>query len=99
MAVEAVIFDWGGTLTPWHTVDHEALWGAVCASHLPAGQAAAAAIAILAAEQEMWLTAEREHRSSTIDMVFERAGSLTPTAAIAARNASGCGLVQSISLL
>ena len=63
MTVEAVIFDWGGTLTPWHTVDHEALWGAVCASHLPAGQAAAAAIAILAAEQEMWLTAERERAS------------------------------------
>src|SRR5215475_1516529 len=22
MAVDAVIFDWGGTLTPWHTIDH-----------------------------------------------------------------------------
>jgi putative hydrolase of the HAD superfamily len=22
-ALEAVIFDWGGTLTPWHTVDFE----------------------------------------------------------------------------
>ncbi|HEX4659505.1 MAG TPA: hypothetical protein VH307_19125 [Streptosporangiaceae bacterium] len=22
--VRAVIFDWGGTLTPWHTVDHVA---------------------------------------------------------------------------
>ena len=21
MAIEAVIFDWGGTLTPWHTID------------------------------------------------------------------------------
>ena len=78
MAVRAVIFDWGGTLTPWHTVDHEALWHAVCASHLPAGQAAEAATAILAAEREMWLTAEREHRSSTIAKVFERAG-VTPT--------------------
>ena len=74
MAVEAVIFDWGGTLTPWHTVDHEALWQAVCASHLPAGQATVAAMAILAAEREMWLAAEREHRSSTMDMVFELAG-------------------------
>lgn len=74
MAVEAVIFDWGGTLTPWHTVDHETLWQAVCASHLPAAQAAEAAIAMLAAEREMWLAAEREHRSSTMDMVFELAG-------------------------
>jgi len=21
--IEAVVFDWGGTLTPWHTVDFE----------------------------------------------------------------------------
>jgi putative hydrolase of the HAD superfamily len=74
VAVEAVIFDWGGTLTPWHTVDHEALWQAVCASHLPAAQAPAAATAILAAEREMWLAAEREHRSSTMDEIFELAG-------------------------
>jgi putative hydrolase of the HAD superfamily len=74
VAVEAIIFDWGGTLTPWHTVDHEALWNAVCEPHFPAGQAAEAALAILAAEQEMWLTAEREHRSATMDHVFERAG-------------------------
>jgi putative hydrolase of the HAD superfamily len=83
VAVEAIIFDWGGTLTPWHTVDHEALWQAVCASHLPAGQAAAAAMAILAAEQELWLTAEHEHRSSTMDKVFERAG-IASTAGILA---------------
>ena len=24
--VDAVIFDWGGTLTPWHTVDLKACW-------------------------------------------------------------------------
>ncbi len=78
MAVEAIIFDWGGTLTPWHSVDHESLWQAVCSGHFPAGQAAEAAIAILAAEQDMWLLSEREHRSSTISQVFERAG-ITPT--------------------
>ncbi len=78
MAVEAIIFDWGGTLTPWHSVDHESLWQAVCAGHFPAGQAAEAAIAILAAEQDMWLLSEREHRSSTMSQVFERAG-ITPT--------------------
>jgi len=78
VAVEAIIFDWGGTLAPWHTVDHEALWHTVCAGHFPAEQAAEAALAILAAEQELWLMCEREHRSSTIDQVFERAG-VTPT--------------------
>jgi len=78
VAVEAIIFDWGGTLTPWHTVDHEALWHAVCTGHFPAGQAAETAMAILAAEQELWQLAEREHRSSTIGQVFERAG-IAPT--------------------
>jgi putative hydrolase of the HAD superfamily len=49
VAVEAIIFDWGGTLTPWHSVDHKALWHAVCEGHFPAGQAAQAALAILTA--------------------------------------------------
>ena len=35
VVVRAVIFDWGGTLTPWHTIDHEALWRAVCTPHFP----------------------------------------------------------------
>ena len=26
MAIRAVIFDWGGTLTPWHNVDLKQLW-------------------------------------------------------------------------
>ena len=49
MAIEAIIFDWGGTLTPWHSVDHNALWHAVCEGHFPAGQAAEDALAIPAA--------------------------------------------------
>ena len=28
MAVRAVIFDWGGTITPWHTVDLDTQWRA-----------------------------------------------------------------------
>jgi putative hydrolase of the HAD superfamily len=27
-AIEAVIFDWGGTLTPWHTIDLREQWAA-----------------------------------------------------------------------
>jgi putative hydrolase of the HAD superfamily len=84
VAVEAIIFDWGGTLTPWHSVDHEALWHAVCTDHFPAGQAAETAMALLAAERELWLLSEREHRSSTMQQVFERAG-IAPT----------CGLLAS----
>ena len=74
MAVAAVIFDWGGTLTPWHTIDHLGLWSEVCARHYPAGEHAGVAARILAAEQELWLAAERDHRSATIYQVLDRAG-------------------------
>jgi putative hydrolase of the HAD superfamily len=74
MAVRAVIFDWGGTLTPWHTVDHEELWLTVCTRHYPASEAAAAAVAARAAEMELWRLAESAQQSSTLDAVFARAG-------------------------
>jgi putative hydrolase of the HAD superfamily len=74
VAVRAVIFDWGGTLTPWHTVDHDALWLQVCGSHYPAGQAAAIATAIRAAEFALWRQAETAQESATLEHVFARAG-------------------------
>jgi putative hydrolase of the HAD superfamily len=74
MAVRAVIFDWGGTLTPWHSIDLGELWLAVCARHYPAEQAAAIATAVRAAESEMWRLGERSQQSRTLDHIFERAG-------------------------
>ncbi len=74
MAVKAVIFDWGGTLTPWHTVDHEALWRDVCAAHFGAPSAAEMAATIVAAEAALWQAAERDHRGATLDDLFQRAG-------------------------
>jgi putative hydrolase of the HAD superfamily len=74
VTVEAVIFDWGGTLTPWHSVDHENLWLTVCTRHYPAAEAAAAAAAARAAEMELWRLAESAQQSSTLDAVFARAG-------------------------
>jgi putative hydrolase of the HAD superfamily len=83
MAVRAVIFDWGGTLTPWHTIDYPALWHTICAEHYPAGRHAEVAAAICAAERELWLSAEQDHHSATIFSVFERAG-IAPTEALLA---------------
>jgi putative hydrolase of the HAD superfamily len=83
VTVKAVIFDWGGTLTPWHTVDHAALWRDVCALHFAEELAERNAEAIRAAEWELWRAAERDHRSATLDHVFERAG-VEPTAAFLA---------------
>jgi putative hydrolase of the HAD superfamily len=83
MAVRAVIFDWGGTLTPWHTVDYAELWRGVCALHFTGAQATATAAAIHAAERQLWQLAERDNRSSTISDVFARAG-VTATDALLA---------------
>jgi putative hydrolase of the HAD superfamily len=74
VTVRAVIFDWGGTLTPWHVIDHETLWHEVCASHVPAPRLRAIARAIHAAERDLWSLTERSHQSATLDQVFERAG-------------------------
>jgi putative hydrolase of the HAD superfamily len=74
MVVRAVIFDWGGTLTPWHGIDHDELWLAVCSRHYPAEEASAVAAAIRAAEIQHWALGEDAHRSSTLDAVFARAG-------------------------
>ncbi|MGP8001227.1 MAG: HAD family hydrolase [Streptosporangiaceae bacterium] len=80
MAVHAVIFDWGGTLTPWHSVDHEALWRTVCAAHFP-GRGDEVAAAILAAELALWQLTGSEQRSATLAEVFDRAG-VSPTEAL-----------------
>jgi putative hydrolase of the HAD superfamily len=73
MAVRAVIFDWGGTLTPWHAIDIGELWLTVCARHYPAAEAAAMATAVRAAETELWQLSEQSHQSWTLEQIFERA--------------------------
>jgi putative hydrolase of the HAD superfamily len=74
VAVRAVIFDWGGTLCPWHAIDHETLWQEVCRPHFSAGRAREAAAAMLAAEQDLWRLTETSHASAQLAEVFERAG-------------------------
>src|SRR5262249_61868998 len=74
VAVRTVIFDWGGTLTPWHTVDHEALWHGVCVQHYPQAEAADVARAIRRAELAVWRVIESSQQSATLAHVFERAG-------------------------
>ncbi len=73
MAVRTVIFDWGGTLTPWHTIDHEILWHQVCEPHFSAARAGDVARAICAAERAVWQASERSHQSATLAQVFELA--------------------------
>jgi putative hydrolase of the HAD superfamily len=78
VAVDAVIFDWGGTLTPWHGIDVGQLWATVCEQHFPAGAAAAHAAALWTSEQELWQACRVDDSSATMSMLFERAG-VAPT--------------------
>ena len=75
MAVRAVIFDWGGTLTPWHSIDHGRTLARGVRAALPGG-----------ARRRRWPRrsapprrscggcGEPSHQSATLDHVFERAG-------------------------
>ena len=82
MAVDAVIFDWGGTLTPWHTIDNAQMWRVVCEPHYPRDHEDRAEAA-LRAEEALWDMARTDHRSATIYGVLERAG-IEPTDALIA---------------
>ena len=66
MALDAVIFDWGGTLTPWHTIDPAACWLAVTGND-------AEAEALRAAEEHVWSAVKDTHRSGTLEDILRRA--------------------------
>jgi putative hydrolase of the HAD superfamily len=67
VTVAAVVFDWGGTLTPWHTVELADAWRAC-------GLDEDAAARLVAAEDTVWARARETQRSGTIDEVFAAAG-------------------------
>ncbi len=66
MNMEAVIFDWGGTLTPWHTVDPYQCWLAVTEDD-------ESARALYAAETAIWQAVRDEHRSGTFEQILSSA--------------------------
>jgi putative hydrolase of the HAD superfamily len=69
-----VIFDWGGTLTPWHTIDHDELWLAICTPHGDTDTAARMAAKLRSAEVSLWQDCERDQRSATLDGLLSLAG-------------------------
>ncbi len=73
--VQAVIFDWGGTITPWHTVDLREQWqvfargmGAIACSLNDT------ASAVLTAEDEAWRRGRTEGTSARLDDILRTAG-------------------------
>ncbi|HYU02484.1 MAG TPA: HAD-IA family hydrolase [Jatrophihabitantaceae bacterium] len=67
MAIDAVIFDWGGTLTPWHTIDQRESW-------LAATGDPALADRLSAAEDLAWTRSRDEYTSATLAEVLQAAG-------------------------
>ncbi|CAN5458561.1 hypothetical protein BH23ACT6_BH23ACT6_00590 [soil metagenome] len=85
-AVEAVIFDWGGTLTPWHTVDVAAIWaGTYAACAFPDDQIGAdrLAAALVHADAAAWARGRTEHHSATLEQIVA-AGARNADVAVAA---------------
>ncbi len=73
MNVEAVIFDWGGTLTPWHAIDLREQWAAYTRVREP-GRADELAGLLMEAEMEAWSAARDHQCSGNIDEVFRSVG-------------------------
>lgn len=77
--IKAVIFDWGGTLTPWMSVDHLAGWRCladVLHADDPERSAKVSAV-LLAAEEARWAVVRKEHRAFTLDQVLADAAVTT----------------------
>ena len=76
MVVDAVIFDWGGTLTPWRTVDFSSEAAALAQAAVLADEADsdAAAHALLAAGDAIWSRSRDHHTSATLTDIFREAG-------------------------
>jgi putative hydrolase of the HAD superfamily len=84
--LKAVIFDWGGTLTPWHTVDLPQQWRVFAREvhGLPVedpampieelAEADSLALRIHEAEEKAWSRGRQTHESASIEAILAEAG-------------------------
>ncbi|GAA1569327.1 HAD family phosphatase [Kribbella sancticallisti] len=78
--IEAVLFDWGGTLATWHDIDLYSVWRSV-AELIDDARAEDLAARLVRAEESVWLRSRDEHVSSTLEEVCLLAEvELTPAA-------------------
>lgn len=66
--IEAVLFDWGGTLATWHDIDLYDVWRSV-AVLIDEPRADELAARLVKAENSVWLRSRDEHLSSTLEEV------------------------------
>lgn len=81
--IDTVIFDWGGTLTPWQPGGHVAPWRALADVVDPVG-AQELAGRLQAAEDARWRRVRDEHRAFRIEDVLADAGVAASDEALAA---------------
>jgi putative hydrolase of the HAD superfamily len=70
--IEAVIFDWGGTLTPWHAIDFDEESRALARAAHDADESTPAMIS--RAVQAVWGRSRDDHTSATVGDIFVEAG-------------------------
>jgi len=70
--IDAVIFDWGGTLTPWHSVDFHSEAEALAMAAVDGRPEAH--LALHAATQAVWSRSKDNQTSATLADVFAHAG-------------------------
>jgi putative hydrolase of the HAD superfamily len=70
--IEAVLFDWGGTLTPWHTVDFAEEARVLAAAAVEEDEAAHERLA--RAGDAVWGRSRDHHTSATVADIFLEAG-------------------------
>jgi putative hydrolase of the HAD superfamily len=85
VTVDAVIFDWGGTLTPWLNFDGRGWWR-IAAKLVPAADVERVGAVLHEAEEAIWRRSRDEHRSGTLAEVFAAAGLPADAAAYAAHD-------------
>jgi putative hydrolase of the HAD superfamily len=73
VAVEAVIFDWGGTLTPWRAIDPVEEWRSLAQVAAP-DRVDDATTALIEAATTVWTRSRDEHVSSSIEEICALAG-------------------------
>lgn len=87
--IEAVVFDWGGTLTPWHDVNLRDSWQAFAHGYRTMACALNNLTATLwQAESLAWQRCRADHASSRIEQVIASAGVDLTSAAFATGMAS-----------
>jgi putative hydrolase of the HAD superfamily len=78
-ALEAVIFDWGGTLTPWHTINFEDQWQSYARVHArhsgrTVEEAAELADRIMHLERTAWMRLREDGGSARMEEILADAG-------------------------